>query len=357
MNFKNLQNLFNRVPLDEQIAFAKNLAILLRGGVIINEAVDSLASQAKPGPMRNILYRIKARLENGVSLYLAISEEEGSFGKIFISLVKAGEMSGSLSENLDFLAVWLERDNNLRKQINGVMLYPKIVLTAVVLLGGGLAIFILPKLVPMFVSLHVELPLITRWVLNISLFIQQYWLAVFLGVFFTWLSIFLLFKIRIMKYFYHKTLVFSPYVSQFVVGYQLALFSQLMGTLMRSGISIDEALRIAYIGTSNLYYKKVLQEIIDRINKGVSLVNTMKEYPELYPVNSISVLYVGENSGTLEDSFFQISDYWTKEIIDRTKLLPAIIEPVLLVIIAVSVGLIAVSIIMPIYKLTGNLGV
>jgi len=225
------------------------------------------------------------------------------------------------------------------------------------LLGGGLAIFILPKLVPMFTSLNVELPLITKAVLAISLFIQKYYLVVIVSAFFIWLGTFLLFKIERMKYLYHKTLVFFPYVKEFVVGYQLALFSQLMGTLLKSGIAIDEALGIAYIGTSNLYYKKVLREIIDRVNKGISLVGTMSNYNELYPTNSLSILAVGENSGTLEESFFKISDYWTKEIIDRTKLLPTIIEPVLLVLIALAVGLIAASIIMPIYKLTGNLGV
>ena len=357
MNLNNIKNLFNRITLEEQINFAKNLSVLLRGGVTINEAVNSLADQAKPGPMKKILYRIKARLENGVSLGSAINGEEGNFSKIFISLVEAGEDSGSLSENLEFLSIWLERDSNLRKQINGVLLYPKIVLSAVVLLGGGLSIFILPRLVPMFTSLHVDLPLITRAVLAISLFTQQYWLLVIAIVFFLWLGIYLLFKVQKVRFYYHKTLVFFPYIKQFVVGYQLALFSQLMGTLMKSGISIDEALNIAYVGTSNLYYKKVLQEIMDRINKGISLVNTMKGYPELYPTNSMSVLAVGENSGTLEESFFKISDFWTKEIIERTKLLPVIIEPVLLVFIALTVGLIAMSIILPIYKLTGNLGV
>ena len=95
---------------------------------------------------------------------------------------------------------------------------------------------------------------------------------------------------------------------------------------------------------------------MDRLSKGTSLVNTMKEYSELYPPNSMSILSVGENSGTLEESFFKISDFWTKDILDRTKMLPTIIEPVLLVFIALAVGLIALSIILPIYKLTGSLG-
>lgn len=348
---------FNEVSLEEQINFAKNLAVLLRGGVTINEAVESLSDQAKEGKMKDILHRVKNRLENGVSLNTAISEEESSFGQIFISMIKAGELSGSLADNLDFLAIWLDRDNNLRKQINGVLLYPKIILTAVILLGGGLTVFILPKLVPMFTSLNIELPLITRIVLGISLFTQQYWILVATAIFAIWLGTFLLFKIPSMKYLYHKSQLYIPYIKDFVVGYQLALFSQLMGTLLRSGISIDDALEIAYIGTSNLYYKKVLREITDRISKGVSLVSTMKDYGRLYPANSMSILSVGENSGTLEESFFKVSDYWTKEILEQTKFLPIIIEPILLVFLAGAVGLIAASIILPIYKLTGDLKV
>jgi len=352
------KNFFTRsVSIQDQIDFTKNLSVLLNGGVSINEAIDTLSIQSKPGALRNILHRIKDRLEKGVSLNGAIAEEGEIFGPVVVSLIRAGEMSGSLADNLNFISGWLQRDYTLRKDINSVLLYPKIVLSATVILGGGLAIFILPKLVPMFTGLHVELPLITQIVLGVSLFIKNYWLMIIAIAFFAWIAIYLIFRIRAVKYQYHKTLVHFPYIKELVVGYQLALFSQLMGTLLRSGISIDEALNIAYVGTSNLYYQGALNVMIERVNKGISLVETMKTYPELYPANSTSVLAVGENTGTLEESFFKVSDFWSKDLASQTKNLPTIIEPILLVIIGLAVGLIALSIIMPIYKLTGNLGV
>jgi type II secretory pathway component PulF len=208
----------------------------------------------------------------------------------------------------------------------------------------------------MFTSLHVEFPLVTVILLKISLFNEKYWHFVLLGIAIIWVGIYFLFRIEDMKYQYHKALIHMPYVKEFVIGYQLALFSQLMGTLLKSGISIDDALFTAYLGTSNLYMKSALKDIINRVNNGVSLVTAMKEYPELYPVNSVSVLLVGENSGTLEESFFKVSDFWTREVMEKTKMLPTIIEPVLLVFIALAVAFIALSIILPIYKLTGNLG-
>ncbi len=345
-----------RISQEDQINFAKNLAVLLKGGVTINEAIETLGNQARGGALREVLFRFKERLEKGTSLASSISEEGDMFGKVFVSLVKAGELSGALADNLEFLAAWLERDSRLRRDISSVMLYPKIVLAAVILLGGGLTSFILPKLVPMFTSLHVDLPLVTVILLEISLFNQKYWMYILAGLLLLWLGIYLLLKWEPVRYRYHKALLGLPYVKDFAVGSQLALFSQLMGTLLKSGISIDEALFTSYLGTSNLYVKSALKEIIDRVNKGVSLVAALKEYPEIYPMNSVSILLVGENSGTLEESFFKVSDFWTQEVKEKTKLLPTIIEPILLVFIALAVAFIAFSIILPIYKLTGNLG-
>lgn len=348
--------MFQKITQVEQINFARNLAILLKGGVSINEAIDSLATQARKGTtIRTTLFRLKERIEKGVSLASAISEEGELFSKVFVSLVKAGEISGSLSENLDFLANWLERDSRLRREISNVMLYPKIVLAAVILLGGTLTTFILPKLVPMFTSLKVDLPLATRILLDVAVFSQEYWLYVVFGLLLAWLAIYLIFRLEKARFAYHRFLVRAPFIKEFVVAYQLALFSQLLATLLKSGIALDEALFTAYIGTSNLYYKKALGEIMDRISKGVSLVTVMRDYPDMYPVNTISILAVGENSGTLEESFFKVSDFWTRDIMDRTKVLPTIIEPLLLVVIALSVAFIALSIIMPIYKITGNI--
>lgn len=349
-------NFQSRLKLEDQIEFSKNLSVLLHGGVSIDDAINSLAKQARSKSFRDVLTDISARLQKGVSLYSAMSESASRFGMVVISLVRAGEVSGSLPDNLEFLADWLARDSTLRKEISSVTMYPKLVIGATGVLGGGLAIFILPKLVPMFASLHVQLPAITQFILSAAVFLQNYWPFIFTAL----ILLFITYKISVrmpaVKYAIDRITILLPFAGEMIRDYQLALFSQLMATLLKSGLTVDEALEIAYIGTSNLYYRKALTEMKSRLLNGVSLVETIKLYPRLYTANFTNLLGVGENSGSLQESFANLADYYTKEISIKTKRLPVVIEPILLIMIGVAVATLALSIILPIYKLTGSLG-
>lgn len=349
--------LFQRkLALEDQIEFAKNLSVLLRGGVSIDEAIHSLADQARSSNLRKTLLQIADRLSKGISLYSAMSDSASQFGTVVVSLVRAGELSGSLPDNLDFLADWLSRDSTLRKEISSVTMYPKLVLAATILLGGGLTVFILPKLIPMFRSLNVKLPAVTQFILDMSQFMQIYWMYVFLGLIAAYILFVLIIKIPAVKFLIDKSMVHMPFAGGMIIDYQLALFSQLMGTLLKSGLTVDESLDIAYIGTSNSYYRKALLEMKMRLLNGISLVETVKQYPAIYPSNFFNLLAVGENSGSLQDSFYTLADYYSKEILIKTKRLPTVIEPVLLVVIGLAVATLAVSIVLPIYKLSGSLG-
>jgi len=165
---------FNKISSQEKVDFTKNLAVMLKSGIAINEALASSADQTKSKVFSKVIYKVKSEIEMGASLSESFAKEENVFGGVFISLLKAGEASGTLEENLSFLADWLERDHDLRQEINAATLYPKFVFTATFLLGGGLSVYILPKLVPLFDQLRVELPLTTRMLLAFSLFVSKF---------------------------------------------------------------------------------------------------------------------------------------------------------------------------------------
>ncbi|MFA6446450.1 MAG: type II secretion system F family protein, partial [Candidatus Paceibacterota bacterium] len=295
------------------------------------------------------------RLEKGISLGSAMRESSMEFGPVFVSLVQAGEASGSLADNLRFLAEWLERDDNLRREISSVTLYPKLVVAATIILGGSVSILILPKLVPLFNSLHVQLPWVTVQILAFSIFLQHSWGWVLIGMIIFWILAKVVLRIGAVRYTLHRMYIHTPYVKYMIVDYQVALFSELMSTLLKSGLTIDESLDIAAIGTTNFYYRTIVYKVKERILKGISLAKTMSEYPDLYPINFVNVLTVGENGGSLDESFTQLSEFYTNEMKIKTQKLPTMIEPVLLVVIGLAVATLALSIILPIYKLTGNI--
>ena len=266
-----------------------------------------------------------------------------------------GESSGTLEENLSFLADWLERDHDLRQEIKAATLYPKFIFGATFLLGGGLSIYILPNLVPLFDQLRVELPFTTRMLLAFSLFIQKFWFLVFAGIIFLIVGFIFLNKIKSVRRFSHLLYIKMPFVKGLVMSYQLALVSQLFFTLFKSGLPISEALAITSEAATNTHYQESIQQIKDRVGKGTTLSQAMSKYSKLYPKNMIGIIATGEKSGTLDTSFDYLSEFYSKEVRNKTKKLPTTIEPVLLVFIAIVVGFVALSIISPIYELTQGL--
>ncbi|MGB2762495.1 MAG: type II secretion system F family protein [Minisyncoccales bacterium] len=347
--------IFNRISSQEKVDFTKNLAIMLKSGIAINEALASLADQTKSKTFSRVIYKVKSKLEMGTSLSESFAKEEKTFGNVFISLLKAGEASGTLEGSLSFLADWLERNHDLQQEIKAATLYPKFVLSATCLLGGGLAVYILPKLVPLFDQLRVELPLATRILLAFSLFVEKYWFLVLLGIIGVMIAFILLNRLKRVKRFFHLIYIGMPFVSGLMIDYQLALISQLFSTLFKSGLSISESLSITSEAATNILYQESIEKIKNRVATGTTLSQAMQGYPKLYPKNMINIVAVGEKSGTLENSFIYLSEFYSKEVKNKTKKLPTIIEPVLLVFIAIMVGFVALSIIMPIYELTSGI--
>jgi len=348
-------SLFSSVSIQGRVDFAKSLAIMLKSGIAIDEALLSLAEQSESAQFKKIITRVRTDIENGIPLSVAFGREMQTFGTIFVSLVKAGEESGTLQANFVFLAEWLSRNADLKREVAAATLYPKLVFGAATLLGGCLAIFILPKLVPLFGQLHVELPLITRMLLAISLYLQKYWLFSVFGI--ACMGILLLFSNRVyaIRKAYHFVYIHMPFMGPLLRNYQLALITQLFGMLLQSGISINDSIDIVAEAVTNIQYKETIKDIQSSVVKGTSLSIAMENHITLFPRLFVSIVAVGEKSGTLVNSFEYLAEYYTKEVNAQAKKLPTIIEPLLLIFIAMMVGFVALAIIMPIYKLTGSI--
>lgn len=344
-----------RVGSQELVDFAKHLSVMLKSGITINEALGELSEEASSARLRKILVRVKADIEAGTPLSEAFGKERYTFGDIFISIVKAGEVSGTLEENLEFLATWLEHNNDIKREVHGAMLYPAIVFCATIGMSAGLSLMVLPRLIPVFSQLAVELPWPTRFLLGMTEFLQSSWFIALIGIGAFSVGFIFLNRLMPVRRVTHRVVLALPFFGKLLRQYQLTLIGQLFTTLFRSGMSIYEILDITSEGATNLVYRDALREIGTKINKGTSLASAMREAPKLFPRNMISIVAVGEKSGTIDESFVYLTEYYRKEVYSATKRLPTVIEPILLLLMGMMVAFIAIAIIMPIYQFTSQI--
>jgi type II secretory pathway component PulF len=346
--------IFDSISTQEKVDFVKNLALLIKSGKPVNESFDLLSRQARSSVMRKTLENAKEKAERGTPLH-QIFEESPHFEKVFVSFIRAGEESGTLEKNLLNLTSWLERQHTLNKEIKSATLYPKIIVSFAVVLSGGLALFVLPNLVPVFATLDVELPLATRILLYISDIMQAHGFYIIGGLVGLVFAIYLLFKLEPLKRLWHRFLLITPVAGSMAKDYQLTVISQLISTLFRSGLTINASLEIISDSVTNTRYQDALDEIRERVAKGTSFSETLKNYPDLFSEVFISVVATGEQTGSFGESFDYLSDFFATRLTEKSKRLPVVIEPILLIGIGVFVFFIAMAIIMPIYEVTKGL--
>lgn len=345
----------NKVSDRERSQFANSLSVMLTSGIAVDLALTILAEQATSVYFKQAVTNVAQEVQNGSLLSVAFRKEEKAFNSIFVSLITAGEQSGTLRENLTFLAAWFERSADLRREVDGATLYPKLVFSAALLLGGGLSFFILPRLVPLFSQLDVELPLVTEILLASSVFIQSQWGWCLLGVSMAILFVKFLKRFVVVRRFLDTIKITIPFIGPILMEYQLALLTQLFATLLHSGLPITQAIEVVHDAVPNIRFKESIHAMRTNVQAGKALSQAMSDYKKLYPQMCVGIVSVGEQSGTLSESFTFLSDFYSKEVHAKAKKLPTIIEPILLVFIALIVGMVALAIVLPIYKLTGSI--
>jgi len=345
-----------RISTSDQIFFIKRLSFLINANIPILESLGMILEQTRGVGFKKIITAVIEDMSNGQLLSESLGKWKGIFSSHTLHIIYFAESSGSLGENLEYIALELEKKQILRKKVLSAFIYPALVTVATFGITIFLMIYLFPKITPVFKSLRMELPLSTRIVMFTSTLIREHGFLIAGLLVVVVISFTTLFKKnRWVKVVVHKSIFKIPVIGKIFKSYELTNITRTLGLLLKSGLTLSDALPIAVAATGNVLYKNELIILDERITRGEKMSLYLETRPFLFPIVIPQIIAVGERSGNLPESLIYLSLFYEQEVDDFTRNLSTLIEPLLMISLGLLVGFIAISIITPIYGITQNL--
>lgn len=343
------------IDASQKAVMAKQLAVTIEAGLPILESL-AISRDSSQGRMKKVLTDVMESVSTGHTLADSFARQPKYFSKLFVNSVYAGEESGTLAEAFRGLAIQMTKEKELLAKIRGALVYPVFVLITAVILGMSISLFVLPKITPLFEGLNVSLPITTKAIIWFSHFVQNYgYYASPLIIGFI-IFIFWFWKQKFAKPFTDILVLNLPVIKHISRGSNIVQFCRALATLLRSGLNVTQSLEVSHDSVTNFYYRKALKSVAERVAKGTSINENLAQHEWLFPLIVTRMIKVGEESGKLEDTLFYLADFFDNEVDASTKNLSTSIEPILLLSIGGIVAFLALSIITPIYEITGKIG-
>ncbi len=344
---------------EERNSFFQNLSMLVESGTPLVEALRVVQGELRSSRMKSAVADIVVSVENGERFWVALDRHRFIFSEYEIRLTKIAEETGRLAKSLGYLATQLGKDLELRGKIRNALFYPVMVLVFAAIIGLGIAWFVLPRLSRVFTSLHIVLPLVTRMLIGLGVIIDHYGAYIFPGLIVAGIAIFFALKFTRFKYVMLYALEKIPGIGQFLRDVQTAKLSLFFGTLLEAGVPVLESLETLYAISEGGRQKRFFGALKDRVGVGESFEKSfgaIRESKALFPPLTQYMIFTGEKSGNLPGVFLYIAEFYDKKLDGASKNLAQVLEPILLVGIALVVAFIAIAIVTPIYSLVSNFG-
>lgn len=340
------------VPLAEKLFFIQHLGIMLKAGISLSTALKTLAKQTTNKRFARIIADISRNVEKGVSFTESLKPHEKIFGQLFINMIESGEISGKLEEVLKRLYIQFKKNHELVSKVKGALIYPIVILIAMSGIGTFIMIAVVPKITAMFKDFNAELPLATKLLIKFSDSLVANGLLYLVALIVVILIIVQLIKTKSGRYAFHGLLLKLPIFSPIIKKINLARFARTTSSLLKTDIMIIKSFQIAANVLGNVHYRQALMEMSDKIKKGGTINEVVANYPKLFPPVVAQMIAVGEDTGELDYILEELAEFYEGEIDQTMNNLPAIIEPILILVLGLVVGGIAVAVIMPMYSLT-----
>lgn len=355
-NITIFKNLFEGVKVADQIILTKNLSGMLKAGLSLARALSVLKKQTKNKTLIKVLTSLINDINGGETFSSGLAKFPDIFSKLFVSMARAGEESGNLSGALSDIGLDLEKSHSLTKKIHGALIYPGVIMSAMVVIGILMFAFVVPTLASTFKELGVVLPISTRIIIAFGNFFSNNLIFTFVIILILAFTIYSLLRAKFMGKYIDFILLRVPMIKNLVKELNTARTARAMSSLLLSGVSITRAVEITEDVVQNVYYKKVLAEAKIAVEKGSPFSDVFGANSNLYPIMMSEMIQVGEETGKLSDMLLQIALFYEEEIENKTKNLSTIIEPFLMIIIGAGVGFFAISMISPLYSILGSIG-
>ncbi len=349
-----ISRITNRITTKDKVLFSRQLATLINAGLPLVQSLRNVSGQTQNKALQAIIGNIITDIEAGSSFSKALSKYPRVFNEVFVSLVAAGEASGTLDKALERIANQQEKDAEIISKIRGAMIYPAIVIVVMIVVVGFMILTVMPQVEKIYADLPgANLPFITVALLAISRFATKYWWLVFIA-----LGLIIFFTTRWArtmggKEAIDKAKMKAPVFGKLFTKVYMARFSRTGTTLVASGVPLIQMLEIVARAVDNVHVERSVKKAIEKVKGGKSLSDSLKGDPNFTTLVP-DMIHIGEESGSLEDMLAKTADYYEKEVDNEIKTISTIIEPILMVLLGIVAFTIVAAVLLPVYGLVNQ---
>jgi type IV pilus assembly protein PilC len=343
---------FEKIKSKDIVILSRQLATLFGAEIPLVTTLHTVAQQTDSIRLREKMFEVSADVEGGSSLSDAISKHSDIFSDFYVNMVRAGEASGKLSKVLSYLADHEEREYEVMSKVRGALIYPAFVVSGFIISSIVLMVFVIPKLTGILLEGGQELPLITNIIIKTSDFMRASWYILLFALVGGVMGFLKYIKTKNGKESWDRIQLKIPVFGEILKKVYLFRFAESLGMLIEGGLPITRALAISRDVTGNTVYKEILDDVQEAVRRGESIGSTLVLYKEMPPLVTQMVV-VGEQAGKLVSVLHNIASFYQKEVDAATDNISSLIEPILIVVMGIGVGLLVAGVLIPIYNMVG----
>lgn len=332
------------------VFFTRQLAIMIKSNIPVVESLETIARQTKKKDFQEKIMKLAEQIEGGTPLSQALTTFPEIFSPFFIGMVKSGEVSGNIPESLDYLADYLEREDDFRSKLIAALTYPAFVIVVFIAIMFVMAIMVVPEFGEIFAETGVELPWLTKLVIKLSTFLKEQWWLPLLFIFGLGIGLVSVFKNKIAKKRLDRFLLDLPLIGDFFKKVYLSQIALNLSTLIAGGVPISQALEIVADVVDNHVYQQAIFQTREGVRAGQTMSSVFSAHPEEFSLLFIQMVIVGEKTGNLENSLQNIVSFYQKQVERTLESFVKLLEPMLIIVLGILVVGLAMSLFVPLFQ-------